>query len=297
MLRSRTAATHWRTATTPTGPRAALAVTDELTTRAAEADRLRHSAVERAGYQADLARRRYLAVDPDNRLVADSLEADWNTALRELNDATDIYNKAKAAGTTALDDTQRARITTLASNFPALWNDPNTPVRERKRLVRLLVTDVTLIRAEQITAHVRLRGGQEHTLVLPVPLASWQIRQTPAEVVTAVDQLLDDHTDGQIAEILTARGHVSGTGQPLRATIVRRIRDAYHLRSHPQRLADLGLVSLREMSRRLDVNPQTIKKWRDDGLLTGRIANGKGEYFYHLPSPDFTRPRIGRPAA
>ena len=158
-----------------------------------------------------MARRRYLAVDPDNRLVATSLEADWNQALRELSEATETYEKTKATGTGVLDETQRARIAALARNFPALWADPATPDRERKRLVRLLVTDVTLVRAEQITAHVRLTGGQEHTLVRPVPLASWQIRQTPPEVVASIAELLDDHTDGQIAKILTDRGHLSGT--------------------------------------------------------------------------------------
>lgn len=275
----------------------ALAVAEELATRADDADRLRAAAVERSRYQADLARRRYLAVDPDNRLVATSLEADWNASLRELAEATDTYEKTKASGIGALDDTQRARITALASDFPKLWNDPATPVRERKRLVRLLITDVTLARTEQITAHVRLRGGQEHTLTMPVPLASWQIRQTPPEIVTAIDQLLDDHTDGQIAKILTDRGHLSGSGHPLQARIIQHIRTAHRLLSHPQRLADQGMVSLREISRRLDVHPKTVKRWRDDGLLSGRLANDKGEYLYHLPSPDFTRPRIGRPPA
>jgi len=76
---------------TPHALQAAIAVADELAARADEADRLRAAAVERAQYQADLARRRYLAVDPDNRLVATSLEADWNQALRELAEATDTY--------------------------------------------------------------------------------------------------------------------------------------------------------------------------------------------------------------
>jgi hypothetical protein len=156
--------------------------------------------------------------------------------------ATDTYEKAKTAGVSVLDDAQRARITTLARDFPALWAAPNTPDRERKRLMRLLVTDVTLTRAEQITAHVRLRRGQEHTLARPVPLASWQIRQTPPEVVAAVDKLLDDHTDGQVAKILTERGHVCGGGQPIGPGAIKHIRAAYHLRSHP---VGLGKSSLR----------------------------------------------------
>jgi hypothetical protein len=283
-------------ALTPLALEAALAVTDELASRAADADRLRATAVEHARYRAELARRRYLAVDPDNRLVADTLEADWNTALRELAGATETYDKARATAPIGPDQAQRARLTALASDFPALWNDPATPVRERKRLVRLLVTDVTLVRAQEITAHVRLRGGQQHTLVLPVPLAFWQTQQTRPEIVAAVDQLLEEHTDGQIAEILTGRGHLSGSGHPLNRRIIRNIRLSYNLRSHAQRLADQGMVSQREITRLLDVTPQTVKTWRDAGVLTGRLANDKGEYLYHPPGPDFTRPRDRRSA-
>ncbi|KPI17301.1 Resolvase domain-containing protein [Actinobacteria bacterium OV450] len=282
-------------ALTPLALEAALAVADELAARAGEADRLRSAAVESARHRADLARRRYLAVDPDNRLVAVSLETDWNQALRDLKDATDAYEQAKASTDGTLDTGQRARITALAGDFPRLWAAADTPMRERKRMVRLLITDVTLTRSEQITAHVRLRGGQDHTLTLPVPLASWQIRQTPPDIVTAIDQLLDNHTDGQIAEILTQRGHRSGSGQPLHRLIIRHIRTAYRLRSHPQRLADRGMLSLNAIARRLGVHTNTVKQWRSDGLLTGQLANDKGEYLYHLPGPDFTRPRIGRP--
>jgi hypothetical protein len=155
-------------ALTPHALETAIAVADELATRADTADALRATAVERTRHHAELARRRFLAVDPDNRLVAARLEADWNTTLRELAEATETYEKARNKHAAELNDQDRARITALAADFPTLWNDPDTPDRERKRLTRLLITDVTLIRDAQITAHVRLRGGQEHTLTMPV---------------------------------------------------------------------------------------------------------------------------------
>src|SRR5271169_1659348 len=84
---------------TPLAAEAALTVSAELEHRAAEADALRPAHVERARYHADLARRRYLTVDPANRLVAHTLEADWNTALRALTDAQDAYDTARKPGT------------------------------------------------------------------------------------------------------------------------------------------------------------------------------------------------------
>jgi hypothetical protein len=250
--------------------------------------------VQRAQHHAEAARRRYLAVDPTNRLVADTLEADWNTALRELADATDAYERAKTTAAT-LTQAQRQRITALATDFPALWHNPATPLRERKRMVRLLIDDVTIRRDKAITVHIRLKGGQNHTLTLPLPLAAWQLRKTPPEVVAAIDELLDEHTDSQIAAILTGRNIVSGTGQPLYGRLIGQIRHHYQLRSHTQRLRDAGLLTLNEIGRRLGISPNTVKTWRNRGLLTGRLANDKGEYLYQLPDTNLPRPRPGRP--
>jgi Recombinase zinc beta ribbon domain len=175
---------------TPLALETAFVVADELAARADDADRLRATTVQRAQYHAEQARRRYLAVDPTNRLVADALEADWNNALRELAEATDAYERAKATAAT-LPETQRQRITALAADFPTLWNNPATPLREHKRMVRLLIEDVTIRRDKIITVHIRLKGGQHHTLTLPLPLASWQLRKTPPDVVAAIDDLLN----------------------------------------------------------------------------------------------------------
>ena len=121
---------------TPLAVEAALQVSAELRQRAAEADALRAAHVERARYHADLARRRYLAVDPANRLVAGTLEADWNTALRALGDAQAAYDKAREQHTGTLTPAQKDRIAQLVTDLPGIWHDPATPARERKRIAR-----------------------------------------------------------------------------------------------------------------------------------------------------------------
>jgi DNA invertase Pin-like site-specific DNA recombinase len=279
---------------TPLALQAALAVAEELVTRADDADRLRATSVQRAQHHADLTRRRYLAVDPNNRLVADSLEADWNAALRELSDTTDAYEQAKKSASGPLTDAQHAKITALATDFPTLWNDPATPMRERKRMIRLLVEDVTLRRGQRITIAVRLRGGQHHQLNVPLPRAAWELRQTPPEVVAAIDDLLDHHCHTQIADILNQHGLTSGGGRPFHRLVVRNIRDAYQLRSREQRLRDQGLITLNEIAVHFGIHPTTAKDWHQAGLLTGTPFNDKGERLYQKPGPDFIRPTIGR---
>jgi DNA invertase Pin-like site-specific DNA recombinase len=280
---------------TPLALEVALTVADELNARAADADRIRAAHVQRAHHHADLARRRYLAVDPTNRLVADTLEADWNTALRELADTQDAYEQARHTAPGQLDDQQRARIQALATDFPALWNDPDTPQRERKRMIRLLLTDVTLLKTDHhIAVHVRLRGGQHHSLTLPLPQPGWQQRQTPPDVVTTIDELLDHHTHTEIADILNTRGLTSGEGRPFHRLIVRNIRDDHHLRSRHQRLRDAGMLTLTEIAERLHVHPGTVKTWHHAGLITGHPYNDKGECLYQPPGPNPPTPMQGR---
>ena len=126
--------------------------------------------MERARYEAELAQARFLRVHPDNRLVADALEADWNAKLRDLAAAQEEYARGRRTAGIALGETQRAAVLALATDFPRLWRDLATPDRERKRMVRLLLQDVTLLKGETITAHLRFKGGAIQTLVLPRPL-------------------------------------------------------------------------------------------------------------------------------
>ncbi len=283
---------------TPLAVEAALQVSAELEHRAAEADALRAAHVERARYHADLARRRYLAVDPANRLVAGTLEAGWNTALRALTDAQAAYDKAREQHTGTLTDAQKTRIGQLVTDLPAIWDDPATPMRERKRIARLLLTDITVTRtSDTITAHVRLAGGQHRTLTLPVPKRAWELRQTPASTIAEIDRLLDHHTCAEIAGILRRRGLANGEGRPFTATMVQRVIRTYQLRSRRQRLLATGLIPLTEIAALLGVSTATVKAWYHAGIVSGQRYNDKGEVLYDPPDPGNPpdRPKTGRP--
>lgn len=270
-------------AVTPIALEVTLAVQEELNARAQEVDRLRRQQVERSRYEADLAQRRYMRVDPDNRLVADSLEADWNQKLRALAEAQAEYERQCQADRRLLDEEQRAQVLALATDFPRLWQDPGTPDRERKRMARLILEDVTLLKREEITAHIRFRGGATRTLVLPIPLPSPYARRTSQAVVREIDRLLDDHSDGEIAILLNQQGLRSGEGKPFHRLLVANIRRDYGLRDRFTRLRARGMLTQEEMATRLGVCTATVKKWRRGGLLPAHRYDDKGECLYEPP--------------
>ena len=268
---------------TPVTLEVALQVQAELDARADQADTLRRQRVERARHEADLARRRFMETNPGNRLVLDVLEAEWNAKLRALNDAQEELELRRAQEPPELGDEQRKQILALATDFPRLWNDPNTPQCERKRMVRLLLEDVTLIKCDMIHTGVRFRGGAKQKILLPLAPRAWQIRQTSGAVVSEIDALLDDHTDEQIANILNTREHVSGEGLPFHAVMVNRLRRDYDIKSRYHRLREAGLLTLGEIAKLLGISPRTVKVWRARGLLRARIYNDKNECLYEHP--------------
>ena len=264
----------------------ALKVHAELDARIHEADALRRQQVEGARYVADLARRRFMAVDPGNRLVADVLEAEWNEKLRAVQQAQEELELRRQEDHLRLGAGQRDRILALAADFPRLWNDPNTAHRERKRMVRLLIDDVTLTRADEIAVGIRFRGGATQSMTLPLPQRAWQLRQTPPEVVAQIDALRDHHTDGQIAHILNRRGYRSGTGRTFHARIVYGLARAYRLKSRYDRLRAAGLLTAQEIAVLLGVTVQTANTWRRHGLLRAHAYSDKPEFLYENPGDD-----------
>lgn len=257
-----------------------LAVQQELQTRKNEVDILHWQQVERARYEMELARRRYMRVDPDNRLVADELEAGWNAKLRELAQAQESYEMQCQAQPLLSGDQQASEILTLAADFPRLWKNPHVPDRDRKRMVRLLIEDVTLLKQKHIVAHIRFKGGVARTLEIPIPLRSFEEWTTSKELVQEIDQLLNDHYEQEVAQILNERGMKSGKGHPLNKRIIAHISHGYNLKDRFTRLREAGMLTVKEMASELSVSTTSILRRRNKGRLVAHPYNDRGECLY-----------------
>ena len=274
---------------TPLALEVALKVQEELQARLEEADRLRQQHVQRAQYEADQARVRYMRVDPNNRLVADTLETQWNDKLRSLTQAKEECEKQRRLDAQRLTAEQKAKVLALASDFPKLWNDAKTPDRERKRMARLLLEDVTLRREEEVLVQVRFKGGATRELRLPLPQRAWEMTQTNPQILTAIDQLLEDHTGKEVAHLLNQRQWRSGHGLDLNQRMVHRLAKDHHLASRDERLRARGLLTPQEIAELIGSKPNLVDYWREQGLLKGARRNEKNEYYYERPSPEIVQ--------
>lgn len=215
---------------TPNALDVAMQVEQKLRSRTDEVKRLYREHVDRAKYEESLAKRRYMQVDPENRLVADELENEWNSKLLALSKAQEDYENRCAEQDRNFSKKQKREIMDLAKDFPRLWKDERIPHRERKRIVRLLIEDVTLLKTDKIAAHVRFKGGKTHSFFLPLPQPCWLKFQTPPEVIKEIDCLLDQYTEYEIPELLNDRGFKTGKGLSFNFHDVRYIRSRYKLK-------------------------------------------------------------------
>lgn len=270
---------------TPAAVDLALEIRREIEARHYEADRLRLRAVERAQIDADLAQRRFMLVDPNNRLVADTLESQWNATLRTLAAAQEERERGRRDDRLALDDAIRERLVAMTTDFKTLWRDPSLPNRERKRLLAYIIEDVTLIKlpAEGTTKiHVRFTGGKTETLTTLNPKSSAQQVKTQPKVVELVDKLLDDHIYSEIAEVLNQRGiRPGGSARPGQADVrftdlrVAYLVNQYGLRSRYDRLRDRGMLTKAEAAQRLGICESTLTRWVQHGLVAKHAYSGQ----------------------
>lgn len=271
---------------TPVALDVALTVQQELQSRLDETDRLRRAQVERARYEADLARRRFLRVDPENRLVADSLEKDWNERLRTLAEVQQHYARQRQTDQAVLNEGQRQQILALAGDFPRLWQNPDTSDRERKRMVRLLIEDVTLRKTKRVLVHIRFKSGMTYSLTAPLPN---EVNMYKPEVVAEVDHLLEHHTYGEVVALMNDRGYRTADGCMFDSKKLSQLCCRRGLKSRYQRLRDKGLLTITEIVQKLGVQKLTIHKWHHAGLLRGHVYDDRGSCLFEDPGRPLPR--------
>jgi DNA invertase Pin-like site-specific DNA recombinase len=260
----------------PANLEVALSALDQVEARARQTDQQWHRQIERAQYEADLACRRYKAVDPDNRLVARSLEREWNEKLAKVEQLEREYALLPKQAALVLTPAQREQIRHLAQDLPAIWSAPTTTFVERKQLIRWLIKDVTLSkRGNVIDIAIRWQTEALTHLAIPRHKKSWEERQTSPQVVERVQALSPTHTNAQIAAVLNEEGERAGMGGSFTVSKIEWIRYAYHIpagcperpKAVPTGQRGDGRYSAKAAAERLNVDVSTIAEWCKTGRL------------------------------
>jgi hypothetical protein len=232
--------------------------------------------LERARYEADLARRRVLAIEPEHRLVARTLEREWNEKLAAVERLEREYAAVARPTPRAMSSEERQRILALATDLPAVWQAPTTPNATRKQLLRYLIKDVTVTKQDRtIAIAVRWQTGACTTVTIPRPQRSYETWRTNPAVLARIRELAPTHSDREIARLLAADGYRAGHGGPITADTVQWLRWRYTpVRRHhhaptaqPAPVQREGRYSARAAAELLNVDVSTIADWCRAGRL------------------------------
>jgi DNA invertase Pin-like site-specific DNA recombinase len=253
-----------------------LATLDYLDAEARQVDQQWQRRRERVDYEADLARRRFMAVEPEHRLVARSLERDWNAKLVEADRVRQEYAALPTRTVRPVTPDERQAILALAQDVPQLWSAPTTTNQQRKQLLRLLIKDVTLTKqGKQIQIGVRWQTGALTPLSAARPRRVSEAVKTPLEVLDRIRALAPDHSDTHIAQQLNQEGLKPGHAGPFTRRKISWIRGMYRIPTgcpdNPVGLGNQprgdGRYSTRAVADLLNVTVSTVADWCEAGKL------------------------------
>lgn len=258
----------------------ALAAVDELERRDFAVMRQWQMRIERAEYDCALAERRYEEVDPANRLVAASLERRWNEAMKRVEDVKCEAAKFQTQNARVLTTDQRAKVIALARDLPRLWRAPTTEKKDRKRMLRLLIADITvedLQGSRQVALHVRWQGGACSDITVTRPRHIGDVQRYPSAVVDLVRELSRDMTVAQVAQALNARGLRSARGRPFTRSMIEWIRSRHAVAASGLRQPDE--VTVKELADELGVSVQFVHYWIGQGAMNARQIGNHGHWW------------------
>jgi DNA invertase Pin-like site-specific DNA recombinase len=234
--------------------------------------------LEAAQYNARRAEKQYDTTDPDNRLVASELERRWNDALQKVQQLEARIEQAMRVR--QVSPATREEFEALAGDLEAVWSQPNTDVRLKKRIVRALIEEVVVDvdgQAGEIVAVVHWKGGVHTELRVPRRRRGYSRAHTPKEIVDAVRVLVRICSDETIAGALTRSGSVTGMGNRWTRERVTSLRSHHGIPAYSaERCRAEGWLTLTEAAHQLQVSGITLRLAIERGEIEAEhpLANG-----------------------
>ena len=266
----------------------ALAALQELETRDHAIMRQWQMRLERAEYDAALAERRYQEVDPSNRLVASTLEHRWNNALVQLQDLKKQAGEFQLQEARVATAEQKEKVLALARDLPRVWRAPTTQPKDRKRMLRLLIKDITVeklvAQPKQLFVHIRWQGGASTDRSVPLPPNIADRLRYPATVVERVRDLAHSLTDAQIADQLNQEGVVSALGKLFTVSMIKWIR--YRYKIPVAKLKHREELTVQQVAERFGVNPNVVYYWIEHGVIQARRLTSGSPYWITVSETD-----------
>jgi DNA invertase Pin-like site-specific DNA recombinase len=227
-----------------------------------------HLRIERARYDVELAERRYEAVDPSNRLIASTLERRWNDAMQRSLELQAELAKFERQTLRTITAEQRQQILQLAKDFPRLWAAPTTAARDRKRMLRLLIKDITVVKGPEpklLRLQIRWQGGATETVEIRLPPNRAEAVRYPVTFIARLRELARAHNDNEIVAQLRREGQNSSTtGKPITLGTIKWLRYKYRI---PAPLPPDGTLNVRQVRERYGVSLWVVHYWIKRGIV------------------------------
>jgi len=265
----------------------ALAALQELEARDQGILRQWQMRLERAEYEVALAERRYQEVDPSNRLVANTLERRWNETLLYLQDLKKQAAEFQRQEARVFTPEQKAKVLALARDFPRLWHAPSTQAKDRKRMLRLLIKDITvnkLIEQRQLSVHIRWQGGACTDLSVQLPPKAADRFRYPSAEVDRIRELARSLPKAQIADQLNREGRRTPKGLSFTAKAIHWICWRYGI--PPVQLKKNEELTVQQVAEQFGVSIGVVHYWIKHHIIQTRRLNARAAYWITLNTED-----------
>lgn len=240
--------------------------------------------LQRADYEAQLAQKRYEQVDPENRLVALTLEQRWNDALIELDDVQNQIAELRQKENIVTSQ-QREDVLKLAADLPQLWKCNTTSAKDKKRILQLLIQDVTVEKRERgrVTLHVRWQGSQCEDLDVRLPRPAAERWRHDDALVQRVRELAQNYSDDEIAAKLNAEGLKSNKGNAFTRSSISWIRHKHRIPPVDKKKPEERTV--KEVAQQFGVSAGVVYYWIANKIVTARRLNHGSPYWITINQP------------